>query len=90
MCLIGRCRAPQNGYTPLLLASGHGHAAVVEQLLAAGADIEASDSVSGKRGVGCQVRMCRVEGRWQHLFLKILSAGLVTDAKTEVMGFCAW
>ena len=37
MCLTVRYCAPQNGYTPLHQAATHGHAAVVEQLLAAGA-----------------------------------------------------
>ena len=55
--MIERCRAPQNGHTPLILASWHGHALVVEQLLVAGADKEAKDVVSGERGGVCQMRM---------------------------------
>ena len=57
MCLIERCRAPQDGHTPLHLAAMKGPASVVEQLLAAGADTEAKDSVSGELGGGCQMRM---------------------------------
>ena len=57
LCLIERCRAAQNGYTPLHLAAVKGHAAVVEQLLAAGADTEAKDVVSGEWAGGCQMRM---------------------------------
>ena len=37
-CRPDRCRAPQFGSTPLHLAASYGHAAVVEQLLSAGAD----------------------------------------------------
>ena len=40
-----RCRAPQDGGTPLHLAVTGGHAAVVEQLLAAGAAKDAKDEV---------------------------------------------
>ena len=36
-CLPECCRAPQDGCTPLDAAAMKGHAAVVEQLLAAGA-----------------------------------------------------
>ena len=36
-CLTERCRALQNGFAPLHLAAHGGYAAVVEQLLAAGA-----------------------------------------------------
>ena len=49
MCLTERCRAPQDGDTPLHIAALKGHATVVEQLLAAGADMEAKDVVSGER-----------------------------------------
>jgi ankyrin repeat protein len=37
VCLIERCRTPQNGIAPLHVAAQEGHATVVEQLLAAGA-----------------------------------------------------
>ena len=40
-----RCHAPQNG-TPLHRASSHGHTAVVEQLLAAGALNDVTTEVS--------------------------------------------
>ena len=43
-CLPDRCRAPQNGGTPLHLAAAEGHAAVAGQLLAAKADVEAKDN----------------------------------------------
>ena len=55
--LIESCRAAQNGHMPLHLAAVEGHAAVVEQLLAAKADKEAKNVVSGERGGGCQMRM---------------------------------
>ena len=42
-----RCRAPQGGTTPLHSAALRGHAAVVEQLLAAGAAKDAKDAVRG-------------------------------------------
>jgi hypothetical protein len=38
--------APQDGWSPLHTASGNGHLAVVEALLAKGADVEAKDNVS--------------------------------------------
>ena len=41
-----RCRAPQDGDTPLHLAVEHG-LAVVEQLLAAGAAVDAKGNVRG-------------------------------------------
>ena len=37
-CVPERCRAPQAGNTPLHNGAGQGHAAVVEQLLVAGAN----------------------------------------------------
>ena len=57
MFLIESCRAPQHGLTPLHEASRTGDATVVEQLLAAGADKEAKDVVSGGRAGGSQMRM---------------------------------
>ena len=44
-----RCRAPQDGRTPLHWAAEDGRAAVVEQLLAAGVAKDAKDRV---RGIG--------------------------------------
>ena len=46
-----RCHAPQCGETPLHRAAQRGHVAVVEQLLAAGAAVEAKDQV----GVGTRI-----------------------------------
>ena len=46
-CLSDRCRAPQHGMTPLYDAARRGHAAVVEQLLAAGAAVDAEGEVRG-------------------------------------------
>ena len=46
--LTERCRAPQWGNTPLHEAAGKGHAAVVEKLLVARADIHATNAVSGE------------------------------------------
>ena len=41
------CRVPQRGDTPLYMAAEKGHAAVVEALLAAEADKDATDEVRG-------------------------------------------
>ena len=44
---LTRPPALQNDYTALILASWNGHTAVVDALLAAGADPKAKDEVSG-------------------------------------------
>jgi hypothetical protein len=58
-----RCRAPQRGTTPLHRAAIEGHPAVVEQLLAAGAAVDAKDQVRGeqgadKGGLGGRTELC--------------------------------
>jgi len=45
-------RSSQNKYTPLQEAAAHGHAEVAKVLLAAGASVHATDTVSGNRRVG--------------------------------------
>ena len=62
-CLPERCRAPQFRKTPLHHATSGGHAAVVEQLLAAGAAVDAKDEVRGKwgadrGGLGGRTQLC--------------------------------
>ena len=47
---VDRCRATQNGSTPLHWAAEKGHAAVVERLLAAQADKDAKNEVRGEGG----------------------------------------
>ena len=49
-CLSDRYRAPQDRRTSLHWAAEGGHAGVVEQLLAAGANTEAKDYVRGQKG----------------------------------------
>ena len=62
-CLPERCRAPQNGWTPLHDAAIGGHTAVVEQLLAAGAAVDAKDKVrrelgADRGGLGGRKQLC--------------------------------
>ena len=62
-CLPEPCRAPQFGATPLHRAANGGHAAVVEQLLAAGAAVDAKDEVRGgvggdRRELGGRTQLC--------------------------------
>ena len=64
-CLPERCRAPQSGRTPLHLAAEGGRAAVIKQLLAAGAAVDAKDMVRGeldadRGGLGGQNAALRV------------------------------
>ena len=55
-CLPDRCRAPQRGRTPLHQAALRGRAAVVGQLLAAKADVEAKkDTVRGQEECGTRI-----------------------------------
>jgi len=61
-CLPERCRAPQEEKTPLHRAAEFGHAAVVEKLLAAGADKEAKDAVRGHCRVVGVLLVCLVPG----------------------------
>ena len=49
-CLPDRCRAPQDGETPLQKAARNGHAVVAEKLLAAKADVKARSNVRGQAG----------------------------------------
>ena len=55
-------RAPQEKKTPLHRAAEFGHAAVVEKLLAAGADKEAKDAVRGHCRVVGVLLVCLVPG----------------------------
>jgi len=60
-CLPERCRAPQSGRTSLHLAADDGRAAVVGQLLAAGAAVDAKDQVRGggvMGGLGGRTQLC--------------------------------
>jgi ankyrin repeat protein len=53
--------APQNGETPLFIASFNGHAEVVRALLAKGADVLAKTNVSIARACAlCPYRSLRV------------------------------
>jgi len=62
-CLPERCRAPQVEATPLHCAAEGGHAAVLEQLLAAGAAADAETMVRGEWGadrgwLGGRTQLC--------------------------------
>ena len=73
------CRAPQDGRTPLHVVAAAVHmtqrddnaVAVVEQLLAAGADTEAEDEV--RVGGGCGMRIGQGRGvEWQHAAFRVM------------------
>ena len=62
-CLPECCRAPQSGSTPLHRGAMHGYVAVVEQLLAAGAAVDAKDKLRGgggtdRGGLGGRTQLC--------------------------------
>ena len=44
------CRAPQNGWTPLMWAAMKGKLEVARELISKGADIEAKNKVRGAEG----------------------------------------
>ena len=44
------CRAPQDGWTPLMWAAHQGNLEVARELISKGADIEAKDKVRGAEG----------------------------------------
>ena len=49
---LTRARAPQDGWTPLFIAAYTGHLAVVEHLVAKGADTNAGNPVRERMGGG--------------------------------------
>ena len=62
-CRLEPCRAPQDGQTPLHDATSKGHTAVLEQLLAAGAAVDAKDKVrrelgADRGGLGGRKQLC--------------------------------
>ena len=62
-CLPERCHAPQGGSAPLHHAAFRGRAAVVEQLLAAGAALDLENEVRAgggavRRGLGVRTQLC--------------------------------
>ena len=62
-CLPERFHALQDGATPLHRAAMFGHAAVVQQLVAAGAAVDAKDQVRGewaahREGMGGKTQLC--------------------------------
>jgi len=73
--------APQDGYTPLFGATANGHVAVMELLVAKGADMDVADKVRDVRGgdVGCS------KGVW---FLLGVGARLLSVSVPTRVGGC--
>ena len=82
--LVEACRAPQDGYTPLHFAAFKGHETVVKQLLAAGADTEAKDQVSGER------RMRNADRAGSRGDTRRVGASSFSRCCLLSLGFCLW
>ena len=82
--LTARYCPPQYGHTPLHRAAMNGHAAMVEQLLAAGADVEMKDAVSGERGMRDADR-AGLGGDTRRVL-----ASLFSCCSLFSLGFCVW
>ena len=78
---LTRGRAPQDGGTPLFMAAHQGHVAVVELLVAKGADMDAANKVWERRGgdVGRSRGVC--------FFLGVGARLLSVSAHTRIGGY---